>query len=404
MPIPLNIIGGNLYVTATIMKTYIVKIKQFAVMTGIALSGICGSSAVTPANALSFNFIPASGTSQAAIDGFTAAGNRWSSLFTDNVNINININFSALGSGILAQASSNRLKFSYTDVYNALNNDITSADDNTAVASLSNSATFNLLLNRTKNNPNGIGSATTYLDNDGDTNNQTLSISNANAKALGLATIGTTDAFISFSTGFTWDFDRTDGAITAGSYDFVGIAEHEIGHALGFTSGVDDLEYDSPHIDSHTGVSSYFNDDQLTFVNTLDLFRYSTESKNLSAIDWTADTRDKYFSIDGGATKIAAFSTGSTWGDGRQASHWQDNAGLGIMDPTIAPGELLQITENDLQAFDAIGWNRADNSTAVPEPSNVIGTFIFTAFGAKMVLKRRQKLLTLTEKATFEDV
>jgi hypothetical protein len=116
-------------------------------------------------------------------------------------------------------------------------------------------------------------------------------------------------------------------------------------------------------------VNGPYGDDQFTFVSTLDLFRYSADSvaQGAGVIDWTADNRSKYFSIDGGATSIAAFATGVNFGDGRQASHWKDNLGLGIMDPTAARGELLAISANDIQALDVIGWN-----LAVPEP----GTFL----------------------------
>ena len=51
------------------------------------------------------------------------------------------------------------------------------------------------------------------------------------------------------------------------------------------------------------------------------------------------------------------------FGDGRQASHWKDNLGLGVMDPTAATGETLVAGPNDFIAFDAIGWD------LVPEPS-----------------------------------
>jgi hypothetical protein len=392
---------------------YLGTLKQATVIAGITFSGIGLSSAVTPANALTFNFTPAAGTSQLAIDGFAAAGSLWSSLFTDNVTVNVNINFAALSAGTLGETGSSNRSFSYTQVYNALKNDRSSADDNTAVNNLSKGSTFNMLLNRTANSPKGFGSATPYLDNDGDANNKTINLTTANAKALGLQSNGTSiDASIAFSNLFTWDFNRSNG-ITSGAFDFVGIAAHEIGHALGFMSGVDILDGNSS--------STYYNDNQFTYVSPLDLFRYSTDSKNVKAIDWTADKREKYFSLDGGVTKIATFSTGDIFGDGRQNSHWKDNLGLGIMDPTSAPGELLNITENDKRAFDVIGWNRrtassstnspvflreinpnpiaritssasAVDATSVPEPANWLGTFILTAFGVKIVLKRRQKL------------
>lgn len=419
------------------MKTYVVKFKQAAVMTGIALSGVASSGAMTPASALTFNFTPVAGTSQAAVDGFRAAGARWSSLFTDNVDINITINFAALDPGVLAQASSMRQRYSYSDVYTALSNDRTSADDRTAVASLPTGSTFNMLLNRTSNSPAGSGSATPYLDNNGNLNNSTINISNANAKALGLlmnspagmitnleevadfgsssASLGSgiianpsippanastdPDAFIAFSTGFMFDFDPSDG-IDSNKIDFVGVATHEIGHALGFTSGVDVLDFNSPP------GQGPFSDDQFTFVNSLDLFRYSADSKAEGAIDWTADARAKYLSFDGGVSSIGALATGTRFGDGQQASHWKDRASssiaeLGIMNPTFSFGQLGIITENDERGFDAIGWNRvnATAATEVPEPSNVIGTLMFAGFGAKMVLKRRKKLSELNVKS-----
>lgn len=389
------------------MKTHIFKYKQAAIAAGMTLTGMGIGAVMTPANALTFNFSPTAGTSQLAIDGFTTAGNLWSSRLTDNVTVNVNINFTALSAGTLGEASSTTNFYSYDRAYSALNTDRTSSDDNLAVQKLPTTSAFNLLLNRTANNPNGVGSASPYLDNDGDANNRTINMTNANAKALGLlGNTNSADASISFSNSFAWDFNQNDG-ISGGAFDFVGIATHEIGHALGFISGVDILDGNS--------TSQFYNDNQFTYTSPLDLFRYSDESKNANAIDGTADARDKYFSLDGGVTKIASFSTGSLFGDGRQASHWKDNLGLGLLDPTGAPGELLSISENDLRAFDAIGWNRgsggtalnlqangiignstvsnrADAATAVPEPSDFIGTIVCAAFGVKMMLWRKQKL------------
>jgi hypothetical protein len=397
------------------MKTSIVKLKQLAVMTGIALSGVGGSGSVTPANALSFNFtsqdsalqaaLNASpgGTSQQALaaDGFRAAGSLWSSFFTDSVTVNIDIGFKNLNTPTntttLALAGSNTQKFSYQNFYNHITSDaILSTDDNIAINSLSNGTTFNMLINRTTYNSGGY-----YIDNDNGANNQNIELTLANAKALGLrsANDAAIDASITFNDQFTWDFDRSNGI--SGGYDFVGIAAHELGHSLGFISGVDVLDEN----DNNTNPQ---DDNYFSNVTALDLFRYSTDSSNLGVIDFTADSEDKYFSFDGGATKIASFSTGVNFGDGRQAGHFKDSplntTSIGIMDPTFGSGELAAITTNDLRAFDVIGWNRsaASYATSVPEPSNVVGTLMVAAFGAKMVLKRRKKRLEPTAKQTEE--
>jgi hypothetical protein len=88
-----------------------------------------------------------------------------------------------------------------------------------------------------------------------------------------------------------------------------------------------------------------------------DLFRYSNSSSELGAIDLTTGKTEKYFSLDGGQTEIAQFSTGEFLGDGFQSSHWKDDLGIGVMDPTIGGGELVDITSQDLQLLDGIGWD-----------------------------------------------
>lgn len=91
----------------------------------------------------------------------------------------------------------------------------------------------------------------------------------------------------------------------------------------------------------------------------------------------------KYFSIDAGNTLIAQFATGQIHGDGRQASHWKDNLGIGIMDPTVSSGEFLSISALDTEAMDVIGWDLAD----APEP----GTMALCATAIVFLLCRRKK-------------
>lgn len=330
--------------------------------------------------ALTFNFTFVAGTSAQAQQAFIDAGARWSTLFADPVTLNMTVGQQSLGSGILASTGSARSVYSYSSFSSAMGLDGTSADDALALSSLPGGSSFGMLINRTSDNPNGAGSATAYVDNNASANNSQIRITNANAKALGLTPTASTvgvctsacDASIVFGNAFSWDYDPTNG-ITAGAYDFVGIAAHEIGHALGFISGVDILDINS--------TSSFFASDAFTYVSSLDLFRYSAASTAAGVIDWTASTSAKYFSLNRGLTAGPQFSTGRTWGDGQQASHWKDNLAIGIMDPTAAQGELLNITPYDVQALDVIGW-----TLAVPEPS----TYALFGLGLLAITLRRR--------------
>jgi hypothetical protein len=260
------------------------------------------------------------------------------------------------------------------------------------------------LINNTEENQ---GSDEPYLDNNGSENNSTISLTTANAKALGIdVEDDVADVTITFDSSVNWDFDRSDG-IDPNAVDFVGVATHEIGHGLGFTSttqgldevagqnlkesidsgdvnlediievlGLEDLvaEYGLEELVADVDLQELIagspieplleeiQPDQFVSENEYvptpeDLFRYSNSSTELGAIDLTASETEKYFSLDGGQTEIAQFSTGEFLGDGRQSSHWKDNLGIGVMDPTVGDGELVNITSQDLQLLDAIGWD-----------------------------------------------
>jgi hypothetical protein len=329
----------------------------------------------TSAQAMVINFSYAPDMDPRALAGFQAAANNWSAVLRDPVTVNLNIGFSALGAGILGSTGSTRGTVSYDTYRNALAADAWGANDQAAVAGMSKNSCLNVYMNGTGVNPAGTGSATPFLDANCNANNKTIRLTTANARAVGLlgANDPLVDGSVSFSTAFTWDFDPSNG-INSDAFDFIGVATHEIGHALGFVSGVDTLDLNR---------AGAFSDAAFTYIAPADLFRCSNDSRAAGAdIDWTADNRAKYFSLDNCITKVAPFSNGTTFGDGRQASHWKDNLGIGILDPTSARGELLAISAIDIQLFDTIGWD------TVPEP----GTLALLGFGiAGMFGLRRRK-------------
>lgn len=301
-----------------------------------------------------------------ALGAFNRAANQWSNLIADPISISIDADMASLGSDILGQTSSVVLSGSYATLRDAMVADAADEPDDGIVASLPTVGSFAL--------PIGFG-----LDGN-------VQVTKANAKALGFtgldAAFGTSDAKMTFSSDFNFDFDRSDG-ITPGFFDFEGIVAHEIGHALGFVSDVD-------YVDAVLGLNTTVPDVEPT---TLDLFRFAKGGANdpASAADFQTFPRnmlpgatavfDQISPGFGGSTEVS-FSTGLTQGDGRQASHWKDNLGAGIMDPTAAPQEILTITANDRRAFDLIGYE----ITQVPEA----GSAILLLIGSMLAVAARQ--------------
>lgn len=280
--------------------------------------------------------------------GFAAAAALWSSVFSNNVTIELNVGFQALSKGVLGQTGSTSTNVSYGNLRSALAKDATSSDDRSAVASLAPTLSF------LSNTPQGgVTNALTHVleNNQANRDTQYLAVNTADQKALGLVAAQSTavDASITFSSTFKWTFDASQG-VAKGTYDFVGIAAHEIGHALGFVSGVDTAD-----AYAHAGASGL---DATAWGSPLDLFRYDMAG----ARDWTLGGTP-CLSVDGGEDCGARFATGYYKGDRYQASHWKHGLHLGIMDPGAAPGTLLGIGPNDLQAFDVIGWNLAPPGT-----------------------------------------
>ncbi|MEO0925091.1 MAG: NF038122 family metalloprotease [Cyanobacteria bacterium J06643_13] len=299
-----------------------------------------------------FNFSYAPGTSQQQMIGFEMAGELWSQYLNDDVTINIHVEVTdLLPENVIGGALPGMKKdVKYDKVFKELSQDITSWDDWHAVSNLTGDKEFYASLN---------GQAVDKLKD--------MKLTNANLKALDLldGDKEKLDGYILMSdlsgqSNVNWEYDASrNSRIDNDELDFLSVAVHEVGHVLGFTSGLDDGEWLNVVTEAQQkgeGVKG----DKMKFMTPLDLFRYSGNRRNELSLG-----QDSYFSIDGGRTNLGNFSTGeyqNLGGDGYQASHWQHNGQdvLGIMDPVLKLGVRREISALDRTAMDVTGWDVAN--------------------------------------------
>lgn len=321
----------------------------------LALAVAAALSLSPAAQALTFNFTYGPGVTADIISASVAAGNLWSGYFNDPVTLNIAINYTLGGTSVGDSSQSFISSPSYSTVRTALIGDALSPDDFSSSAALQAGPSATMAINR-------LGGSL-RIDSAGPStiNNTQVLVERAVAKAIGLlaGNDAGVDGTVSLNPNLSYDANRNDG-IAGGSYDLIGVIAHEIGHVLGFQSTAELIS-----------VSGLFLTEATVRPRVADLFRFSSYSitdGGTGVFDIAADDREKYFSVDGGSTAIAQFARGSivTFGNGQQANHWLDstpNPPIGLLDPTIAQGELLSFTTADLRFFDVIGYN------AIPEPS-----------------------------------
>ncbi len=287
-------------------------IARVFVYFGIIACGVLAG--LTPAQAVSFDLTAIAGDTLSAEQSaaFVTAASAWSLVLTDPVTVRIDIGFRDLGTvtggaAVLGATAAAFGTVPYGDLINGLMADASSAADRMAVAHF----------------PAATPSSRVTL---------TL----AQARAVGFAAATTSDGSIEFTSNSKIAFAATRPELTGANYDLIGVAEHEIGHLLGFQSALD------------LGTTSR---------TALDLFRYAS----VGTPGFTAG-QAAYFSTDGGATSLGSFSVG---GSGQyQASHWLQGTG-GLMDPAVRMGVATNITGRDTLALDVVGWD-----VAVAEPAS----------------------------------
>ncbi|MGA1132046.1 MAG: NF038122 family metalloprotease [Prochlorotrichaceae cyanobacterium] len=292
--------------------------------------------------------------------GFEMAAAIWSKFLTDDVTLNLHI-------GATTGLNDNQAVGGAVPIFHEVNygvyqqylqQDATSAQDAMVVDALQEGNTVDFLID-TDGDPT---TASELVDG-----NTTIMITRAQAKALGmekalvlnngstwnrdvLADPTALDGYIVINNSYNWGYDLTRQAAAApDTLDFLTMALHEIGHSMGFVSGLDGL------LETFTMHSGETRAEGFT---ALDLLRYSKTSVTVDNPDGSVSDLSfggaAYFSMDGGQTATAEFEEGNEY----QASHWQryQNA-IGIMDPTLGYTERTNISKLDLQAFDVLGWD-----------------------------------------------
>lgn len=225
---------------------------------------------------------------------------------SSNISVNIAFGYGEIGNGQATVGSDTLAEslpagggnVSFAALKTALTNSAVSADDRTALASLSSDPT----------------------------NGGQFYVPGAEQKALGLAAVdgAAIDGYVGISNAF--NFAWTPGARgSSGLYDAIGALEHEIAHVLGRDAG---LQLDASN--------QYY---------ALDLFRYTAPGQRE-----LVDQKAAYFSINGGVTNLNPFdATGGDDGDWAQ-SVTHDSFGYG------APGEQELVTRTDLREMDILGY------------------------------------------------
>ncbi len=323
---------------------------------------LCMTSTVGSGVEMTFSQV---GTAPAgAAQGLASARAQWQSVLTDDVQLRFQYAFEDLP----GHAGEARIEYSSMQIADFYGNmTLNMIIENGGPRQFLIPAAYpnfpaTILTNYTSDNPNGIGSPQFYLDTDGGANNQTLLVTKANLRAMGRNSSypSTADAILVFDSKANWDFDRSDG-LSPGALDFVGAAMHEIGHSLGFVSGLSALDTDATRAED--GEGGYKNDDSYRMTP----FDVVTGGNSPNYIDWTIG-QDRLWTdpFTGDRLFLETGPLGET-----KYSHWNTETAeeFDLLMGNRGAGSILNIGRADLLILHSLGWH---TTLFVPEPSGLM--------------------------------
>jgi FG-GAP-like repeat len=269
------------------------------------------------------------------VASFNAVVQFFESHFNNPITINIDVGYgeidgAPLASGALGESQTEFNSYSYSAIRTAL------------VANAGSAVQISAANTLPASDPTPGGNGNYYA-------------STAEARALGLSGPSSAlDGFVGFaSTGSaTFTYNTTNGgSVAPGTYDFFGVAAHEISEVLGRDLFVGNQDGQG------IGPNSY---------TPLDLFHYSS-----NGVRDFSGTSAGYFSFDGGATNVDNFNTNPSgdFGD------WASSAGNDAFLAFSGSGHANPVTQADINELNVLGYDLALAPALAPGPAGFVGNF-----------------------------
>jgi len=279
-----------------------------------------GGLVITPTFTTAFNSAFGA-NAPAAQASWIAAANEFSTYFNDNININITVD-GVTGTSVFGQSQTSLNSLSYTTLRTRMVADSTTMDDTAALAG-----------SISVGDP--VGAAHTWW------------VSRAQAKAIGLiANDLSNDGTTRFGAGNPFTFA---GPIAPGTYDFKGVALHEISEVMG-----------------RLGLSGGTIGGNANSYSLADLFSFTGPgARSLTG------GAGSFFSIDGGVSLLKLYNNATLnnldtmdWAPGSQGGDGSADAFNQFSNSGVVNG----LSGVDLRNMDALGYNFITNN--VPEPTS----------------------------------